>query len=51
MRLLRLMGLVMTVAGVTVFLLGVVNGDTAMWVWGLAFSLMGLGVQSPGVKR
>lgn len=50
-RLLRLAGLVMTIVGVLIFLIGVVNGDAGMWVWGLAFSLMGQGAQLPGVKR
>ena len=50
-RLLSLTGLVMTIAGVLIFLVGVVNGEVGMWVWGLALSLMGQAAQLPEVKR
>lgn len=41
----------MTIAGVLIFLVGVVNGEVGMWVWGLALSLMGQAAQLPEVKR
>ena len=50
-RLLSLAGLVITVTGVIIFLVGVVNGDTAMWVWGLAYSLMGQAALLPDLRR